>query len=208
MGMFGMNLYSRGEGPYVIAGVLGIVSFVVINFIAMAIDPAWTFENNCLSDLSISSNTGTQVLFRMSCFITGILLIIMAVGKYLFESNLNVSASVFFVGASIGIFGVGVFSSANDTIVMHNIASGMFAACVATGVVLATVDDILHKDYLVLVTGIIIGIVALSTLLAAPQNTSEFITVICAACWFLVQLIKYYRNGLFSKAVSEETAAD
>lgn len=198
-----MDLQSRGEAPYIISGLVAILLFIVINMIGGAMDPNWSFDRNCLSDLGVSKDPVTSFLFSLSCFICGILLIVFAIGKYMFEDDLNVSASVFLIGACIGIFGVALFGSSGDTTALHNVMAGTFAGCVSVCVVLITVSDILHKNYLVLVSGLVIGIVAVSTLFTAPQNMSEFITVGCVVAWFIVQLYKYYRQGMFSKAPAE-----
>ena len=141
----------------------------------------------------------------MSCYVSGALIALFGLGKVLFENPLNRVAGAFLIGAGASLFGVGTFTM--HTIELHNLSAGLFAATTAAGIALATISDIIEGERMMLIAGMVIGAVCLFTVFLEPQNTSEFVTVFCAAVWAMFEMVKYARRGMFSSAAEEGTSS-
>ena len=194
------------QKPYILSAPIAFIVIFLGIIIAAPLDTKWDIMGNYdLSDLGkyTRRTLACAVVFNISCHASGIFLCLFGIGKYKFENGLDKIAGVFFILCGAGLFLVGLFTA--DIPTLHNIAAGIFAISMTTGVVLATVSDIKKGDKLVLYSGIIILIVLVQgwelfeLILGVLQNArSELLSILCAAAWFMVQLYKYKKLGKLS----------
>ena len=192
-----MDLRRYGRRPFIIAAPLAMVIFILGIVIAMSLDTVWNFYDYNLSDLG----TGDRVLlsafiFDYFCCLAGFFISIFGTGKVLFEEKLDKVSGYFFVIGGFGLIMVGVLNA--EFLTAHNIAAGVFAIDMATAIVLATISDIMKKDMLVLISGIIILAFLAIQWPFFHGAMSESMSIVSAAAWFFVQFYKYWKNGALS----------
>lgn len=187
-----MDLRSRGERPYVICGMLALIVFVAAAIAIDIIDPNWTFGPNALSEMSVSPVPGVKELFACACAVTGLLAMAFGVGKMLFEKNWAYIGGALAIGAGFFIMLVGLIPA--DVLEPHNYAAGLMVIFLAGAIILATVNEILDGSRFMLVFGIAIGLLALSTSFL-PLGFAEVAGILCGILWFIVHFIRYFLRG-------------
>lgn len=191
------------QRPYIIAAPLAFAVILLGILISAPLDTKWDIMGNYdLSDLGkyTTRTLACAVVFNISCWISGILILLFGVGRFRFENGLDKVSGAFFVLCGIGLFLVGILTADNAT--THNVAAGIFAISMSTAVVLGTISDIMKGDRMILYSSIVIlivlvgGWVVFELMLGVLTNArSELLAIACAAAWFMVQLYKYYRQG-------------
>ena len=194
------------QRPYILAAPLAFAVIFLGICIAAPLDTKWDIMGSYdLSDLGkyTTRTVACAVVFNVSCYISGILILLFGTGKYMFEDGLEKISGAFFMLCGVGLSLVGILTA--DIPTSHNIAAGIFAISMSTAIVLGTVSDILKGDRLVLYSSIVIlvvlvgGWVVFELMLGILTNArSELLSIICAAAWFFVQLYKYRKEGKLS----------
>ena len=191
------------QRPYILAAPLAFIIIFLGICIAAPLDTKWDIMKNYdLSDLGkyTTRTVACALVFNISCYISGILLILFGAGKYIFEKGLDEVSGLFFIFCGVGLSLVAVLTA--DVPTLHNVAAGIFAISMSTAVVLGTVSDIRKGNRMVLYSSIIILVVLVGgwlvfelTLGILSNARSELLSIFCAAAWFIVQLIKYGKEG-------------
>ena len=194
------------QRPYIIAAPLAFAVILLGILISAPLDTKWDIMGNYdLSDLGkyTTRTLACAVVFNISCWISGILILLFGVGRFRFENGLDKVSGAFFVLCGIGLFLVGILTADNAT--THNVAAGIFAISMSTAVVLGTISDIMKGDRMILYSSIVIlivlvgGWVVFELMLGVLTNArSELLAIACAAAWFMVQLYKYKKEGKLS----------
>lgn len=194
------------QRPYILAAPLAFIIIFLGICIAAPLDTKWDIMKNYdLSDLGkyTTRTVACALVFNISCYISGILLILFGAGKYIFEKGLDEVSGLFFIFCGAGLSLVAVLTA--DVPTLHNVAAGIFAISMSTAVVLGTVSDIRKGNRMVLYSSIIILVVLVGgwlvfelTLGILSNARSELLSIFCAAAWFIVQLIKYGKEGKLS----------
>ena len=194
------------QRPYILAAPLAFIIIFLGICIAAPLDTKWDIMKNYdLSDLGkyTTRTIACALVFNISCYISGILLILFGAGKYIFEKGLDEVSGLFFIFCGAGLSLVAVLTA--DIPTWHNVAAGIFAISMSTAVVLGTVSDIRKGNRMVLYSSIIILAVLIGgwlvfelTLGILSNARSELLSIFCAAAWFIVQLIKYGKEGKLS----------
>lgn len=192
-----MDIRRYGIAPFVICGVIGVAVYAIVGFALMFVDPNWHFGSNCLSDFGISSTPFVAAFFNGSCIVGGILIMIFGIGKVLIENKLNKLAGVLLIIGSIAMVLVGIFTIDVNKHV-HDTCAAVFAGCFISGIIFATLSDIMKKDKLILISGILIAVFALLGLFFTSAGCAEVIGIVSGIIWFVFQIVKYKRDGAFS----------
>ena len=194
------------QKPYILSAPIAFIVIFLGICIAAPLDTKWDIMGNYdLSDLGkyTTRTLACAVVFNISCWISGILILLFGVGRFRFENGLDKVSGAFFVLCGIGLFLVGILTADNAT--THNVAAGIFAISMSTAVVLSTVSDIMKGDKMVLYSSIAVlvllvgGWVVFELTLGILGNArSELLAIGCVTIWFIVQLYKYYKQGKLS----------
>ena len=189
-----MDLRSYGQRPYIIAAPIAFAIFFVGVCLGAAIDPSWLITRHNLSDLGTGKRTlACAILFDYACCAAGFLISVFGVGKYMFEEKLNKASGVFFIIGGFGLFMVGIWNA--EWLTLHNISAGFFGIAMAIAIVLSSISDILERNRLVLISGILILAFLAICWPLFGNAIAESISIGCATVWFLIQLHKYWKNG-------------
>ena len=196
------------QRPYIIAAPLALAVILMGIMISAPLDTQWDIMSDYdLSDLGkyTTRTFACAIVFNVSCFISGALLLLFGVGKYRFENSLDKVSGAFFILCGVGLFLVGILTADEPDHTTHNIAAGIFAISMSTAVVLSTVSDIMKGDKMVLYSSIAVlvllvgGWVVFELTLGILGNArSELLAIGCVTIWFIVQLYKYYKQGKLS----------
>ena len=196
------------QRPYIIAAPLALAVILLGITISAPLDTQWDIMSDYdLSDLGkyTTRTFACAIVFNVSCYISGFLLLLFGVGKYRFENGLDKVSGAFFILCGLGLFLVGILTADDPDHTAHNIAAGIFAISTSTAVVLSTVSDIMKGDKMVLYSSIAVlvllvgGWVVFELTLGILSNArSELLAIGCVALWFMVQLYKYYKQGKLS----------
>ena len=191
------------QRPYIFAAPMAFLIIFLGICIAAPLDTKWDIMKNYdLSDLGkyTTRTFACAIVFNVSCFISGILILLFGVGRFRFENGLDKVSGVFFILCGFGLFLVGILTADDPT--SHNVAAGIFAISMSTAVVLGTISDIRKGNRMILYAsvGILIalvgGWVVFELTLGVLSNArSELLSIFCAAAWFIFQLIKYKKEG-------------
>ena len=191
------------QRPYILAAPLAFIVIFIGICIAAPLDTKWDIMKNYdLSDLGkyTTRTLACAIVFNISCYVSGILLILFGMGKCIFEKGLDEISGAFFILCGVGLSLVGVLTA--DIPTWHNVAAGIFAISMSTAGVLGTASDIKKGNRMVLYSSIAIlitlvgGWVVFELTLGILSNArSELLSILCAAAWFVFQLIKYRKEG-------------
>ena len=189
-----MNLRKYGQKPYIFAAPLAFLLFFMFLVISAWTNPLWGNESHNMSEMDLNVSMRSLYIFNAGCFIAGALIIVFGMGKWIFEKGLNKQSAPFIMIGGVGMILVGLFT--NSYGVWHNVATGILLVSAGIGIVLATVADAKEGDRYVLYIGVIILIALIAQWPFFSGAVSEIMPIIAASFWSLVQLYKYYDNGV------------
>lgn len=188
-----MDIRKYGQKPFVFAAPFAFLLFFMFVCLAAAFNPLWGTSSHNLSHLGVGDNRLSVWLYNSGCFISGVLMSLYGVGKYIFEEGLHKRAGIFFIIAGIGLFLEGIATC--DYEPAHSIATAILLVPAGIGIVLATISDIRDGNRLVLYSTIILMVLLVIQWPFFFGATSEIMPIIAASFWSLIQLYKYYENG-------------
>ncbi len=191
------------QRPYILAAPVAFLLIFLGMCIAAPLDTKWDIMKNYdISDLGkyTTRTVACAIVFNISCYISGLLILLFGMGRYMFEDGLDRVSGAFFILCGVGLSLVAILTA--DIPTWHNVAAGIFAISMSTAVVLGTVSDIRKGNRMILYSSIAIlivlvgGWVVFELMLGVLSNArSELLSILCAAAWFVFQLIKYKKEG-------------
>ena len=187
-----MDIRKYGQKPFVFAAPFAFLLFFMFVCLAAAFNPLWGTSSHNLSHLGVGDNRLSVWLYNSGCFISGILMSLYGVGKYIFEEGLHKRAGIFIIIAGIGLFLEGI--ATGDYEPAHSIATAILLVPAGIGIVLATISDIRDGNRLVLYSAIILLVLLIIQWPFFFGATSEIMPIIAASFWSLVQLYKYFND--------------
>ena len=158
-----MDLRSIGPKPYAWAGILAALVMVVAVILCVLLDSNWTYDgrHSSMCDFGISEFWYVSVLFIGACIVSGTLILISGFGWYLFEESKYVRyGGLVIMLAGIALMCVGIF---DKTYSFHQSVTIIFAVIFIIGIALVSVQDIIDRDWPLLIGLAAVGLYGLFT---------------------------------------------
>ena len=158
-----MDFRSIGPKPYAWAGILAALVMVVAVILCVLLDSNWTYDgrHSSMCDFGISEFWYVSVLFIGACIVSGTLILISGFGWYLFEESKYVRyGGLVIMLAGIALMCVGIF---DKTYSFHQSVTIIFAVIFIIGIALVSVQDIIDRDWPLLIGLAAVGLYGLFT---------------------------------------------
>jgi hypothetical membrane protein len=177
-------------------GIIGPIIAISLILISIALSPWFSWQDNALSDLGVSS---AAILFNTGLIICGVFCTIFSVGFLISIDEkkwFRRIGSVLLCLATIALIGIGVFSE--DFGVLHLYFSIAFFTLLLTASILLGVSMIVDPElktmgiliFLVGVIGILSWVFSKAEGVAIPEALSSFPAYI----WFAILGVRMYRS--------------
>ena len=158
-----MDLRSIGPKPYAWAGILAALVMVAAVILCVLLDSNWTYDgrHSSMCDFGISEFWYVSALFIGACIVSGTLILISGFGWYLFEESKYVRyGGLVIMLAGIALMCVGIF---DKTYSFHQSVTIIFAVIFIIGIALVSVQDIIDRDWPLLIGLAAVGLYGLFT---------------------------------------------
>jgi Predicted membrane protein len=171
-----------------VSGVLAVIVFFLMWFMAAAEDPAWIFGENMLSTLGVSVSGNAAIIFNIGCIVSGLLIMVSGMGVAILTKKEYSAAGVAIAFGGLFLVLVGLFPEDLET--MHNIVAGSLFLFLIAGMLLMTVGD--WKENRVFFGGLAMLFLAaiLGAVLTQELALAETIASILILVWFGFNAIK------------------
>ena len=201
-----MDLRSIGPRPYAWAGIIAAVVMVLSVILCVILDSNWTYDgrHSSMCDFGISDFWYVSVLFIGACIVSGTLILISGFGWYLFDESKYVRyGGLVVMLAGIALICVGIF---DKTYSFHQSVTIIFAAIFIIGITLVSVQDIIDREWPLLIGLAVVGLYGLFTCFfyIPPFTTYTVVQVVMMGYvffWFVmksVNILKNYHSGTVS----------
>lgn len=136
-------------------GYAGSVLFFVSWGLAIFLDGSWTFGTNTLSDLGISDNLGSVIMFNLfSCIGCSILWMTEVIGIINSETGVGRIYGILTACAMVTLFCIGVFNKGMGTI--HLVFAWSYLGLVVSSMVFACFSRFFRRKVTIAVTAVMI----------------------------------------------------
>lgn len=177
--------------PFVMAGFITSALFTAVWCVAAAIDGKWIFGWNALSDMGVSVNPASRVIFNYGCVLTGVCGSIFGYGMAKHERGWMFITGVLTMIGPIFLMGVGAIPESLEA--PHMVCAGSFGAFGVAAMFTSMIGDWVRgrKDFAA-ISLVLLAICGLSQL-RQVFGFYEAICIICILVWVFVQSFKYYK---------------
>ena len=194
-----MDLRSIGQKPYAVAGIVAAAVMVISVILCVILDTNWTYNgpHSSMCDFGISDFWYVSVLFIGACIISGLLILTSGFGWYLFEESKYVRyGGLVIMLAGLALLCVGVF---DKTFSFHQYVTIIFAVIFIIGIALVSVQDIIDRQWPLLIGLAIVGIYGLFTCFfyIPPITTYTVVQVVLMGYvffWFVMKNLKFMKD--------------
>lgn len=169
-------------------GLIAIAAFIIAWMGAAALDPAWEFGVDELSDLGVSE-TDAQYYFNYGCIITGALIALFGIGNALYHRNYGETVGgCFLVLGGIFMALIGIFTS--DSPDMHKFVTIVMFTFLLCAVISNIASD-WHENRMIFAgLSIVLIFVAIGLYLFYEFAAFEAWGVILLMIWCGIQVAK------------------
>ena len=122
-----------------IAGVIGVLAFALLWFMAAVEDSNWIFGVDMLSSLGISVAGNAAIFFNLACIISGLFIMVSGMGIAILTKRVYSAAGVAIAFGGMFLSLVGLFPE--DLATMHNFVAGTMFLLFAIAMILMTIGD-------------------------------------------------------------------
>ena len=182
------------KSVYFYAALSGSIAYFALWIASAAIDGTWVLGQKSLSDLGISENQASAVLFNAACIFSGLMGMVHGHGWFYNCDGKCRIGGIFLALSGLSLALIGVFTL--DYGNLHNAVSfimGVFAClAIATGFV----HDYLNKRKGYMAFTLVIAAIFLISVLFFDFNINEPIIVTCSLLWIPVNGYKVSK-GLY-----------
>ena len=122
-------------------GAIGLVAafiFSVVWVVAACADPSWTFGNDYVSKLGVSSVNVAADMFNYGCILVGILMFVYGIGKAYAYRGAECASGMLMMIAGALLFAIGIVHSGED---YHFLFSVLLMVCLAFAIIAAGSAD-------------------------------------------------------------------
>ncbi len=172
-----------------IAGLFGLLTPIftlTLIFISVALSPWFSWHNNALSDMGVSS---TAQLFNGTLLLGGALYLVFAIGFLRWRGTSSVlakSAALFLLAGAAGLMLVGIFPE--DTGRIHYIVAITYFFATPLAYTLWGTDMLRRGDQVSGVLSIVAGLAALFMIIVVPHKrwaVPEILAAVVIGAWTL-----------------------
>ena len=194
-----MDLRSIGPKPYAWAGIIAAAVMVISVILCVLLDSNWTYNgpHSSMCDFGVSDFWYVSVLFIGACIVSGTLILVSGFGWYLFQESKYVRyGGLVIMFAGIALMCVGIF---DKTYSFHQYVSIIFAVIFIIGIALVSIQDIIDRQWPLLIGLAIVGLYGLFTCFfyIPPFTTYTVVQVVMMGYvffWFIVKNVRIMKN--------------
>ena len=194
-----MDLRSIGPRPYAWAGIIAAAVMVISVILCVILDTNWTYNgpHSSMCDFGISDFWYVSVLFIGACIVSGLLIMVSGLGWYLFKESKYVRyGGLVIMFAGVALMCVGIF---DKTYSFHQYVTIIFAVIFIIGIALVSVQDIIDREWPLLIGLAVVGLYGLFTCFfyIPPFTTYTVVQVVLMGYvffWFIVKNIRILKN--------------
>ena len=194
-----MDFKSIGPKPYAWAGIVAAAVMIIAVILCVLLDSNWTYDgrHSSMCDFGISDFWYVSVIFIGACIISGTLILVSGFGWYLFEESEYIRyGGLVIMFAGIALMCVGIF---NKTYSFHQWVTIIFAVIFIIGIALVSVQDIIDREWPLLIGLAIVGLYGLFTCFfyIPPITTYTVVQVVLMGYvffWFIVKNRKFMQK--------------
>ena len=195
-----MNFKSIGPKPYAWAGIIAAAVMIIAVILCVLLDSNWTYDgpHSSMCDFGISEFWYVSVLFIGACIVSGTLILISGFGWYLFEESKYVRyGGLVIMFAGIALMCVGIF---DKTYSFHQWVTIIFAVIFIIGIALVSIQDIIDREWPLVIGLAIVGIYGLFTcfFFIPPFTTYTVVQIVLMGYvffWYIVKSIKLMKKA-------------
>ena len=177
--------------PFVMAGFTTSIFFAVIWILAAAIDGKWVFGWNALSDMGVSMNPASRVIFNYGCVLTGVFGSVFGYGMAKHERGWLFITGVLTMIGPLFLMGVGAIPESLET--PHITCASLFGAFAAVAMITSAVGDWTRGMKYYTLSAVILLIICGLSQLTGIFGFYEAVCIICILIWVYIQAHKYYK---------------
>ena len=194
-----MDFKSIGPKPYAWAGIVAAAVMIIAVILCVLLDSNWTYDgrHSSMCDFGISDFWYVSVIFIGACIISGTLILVSGFGWYLFEESEYIRyGGLVIMFAGIALMCVGIF---DKTYSFHQWVTIIFAVIFIIGIALVSVQDIIDREWPLLIGLAIVGLYGLFTCFfyIPPITTYTVVQVVLMGYvffWFIVKNRKFMQK--------------
>ncbi len=182
-------------------GMFTSLFFPAMWAIAAKLDGEWSFGHNSLSDMGVSSNLMTAIMFNVACIVTGALIMLYFYELAKRDNGGGVAGA--YIASISGFFlaMVGVFNL--NTGAFHYFFATTFGFLATAGVVFYTMRDINRRRGPQSVLTVVLLIIGLYVTLTSIFEVWEPIVVILGLIWLFLFSVGTFKPTRFWRVVIE-----
>ena len=171
-----------------VSGVMAVIIFSLLWFMAAVDDPSWIFSETMLSTLGVSVSGDAALFFNVGCIVSGLLIMVSGMGMAILTKKEYSAAGVAIAFGGLFLTLVGLFPEDLET--MHNFVTGTMFLLFIIGMILMTIGD--WKEDRALFGGLAMMFLAviLGCLLTQETAMTETISAILILIWFGLASVK------------------
>lgn len=196
-----MDFKSIGPKPYAWAGIVAAAVMIIAVILCVLLDSNWTYDgrHSSMCDFGISDFWYVSVIFIGACIVSGTLILVSGFGWYLFEESKYVRyGGLVIMFAGIALMCVGIF---DKTYSFHQWVTIIFAVIFIIGIALVSVQDIIDREWPLLIGLAIVGLYGLFTCFfyIPPITTYTVVQVVLMGYvffWFIVKNRKFMQKEM------------
>ena len=194
-----MDFKSIGPKPYAWAGIVAAAVMIIAVILCVLLDSNWTYDgrHSSMCDFGISDFWYVSVIFIGACIVSGTLILVSGFGWYLFEESKYIRyGGLVIMFAGIALMCVGVF---DKTYSFHQWVTIIFAVIFIIGIALVSVQDIIDRQWPLLIGLAVVGLYGLFTCFfyIPPITTYTVVQVVLMGYvffWFIVKNRKFMQK--------------
>ncbi len=197
-----MNATNRSPALFAVIGLIMAFAFAIMWIVAAENDPAWTFGDNMISELGVSTNQFTADVFKYGCIVCGALGFVFGVGKAYCEDNCSRASGIMCAAAGIFLALVGIYNSDYGNGNLHDTVSYLAFAFIFLAAALSVYGDWSEGKRINGAIAAVLILVALSCYVGKDLAFTEGIAIICALFWMISESVKMILNIKSAKDVN------
>jgi hypothetical membrane protein len=187
--MFGTMKGSKDHSAaFAWVGLIAIVVFLFAWICADAIDAAWVFAVNTISELGVSE-TDASLYFNYGCRFTGILLVIFGAGRAIYSKNAGHTAEgvlIIIGGAALALVGVYTMDGDDQSHLFVSVAAALF---MYLAIIASAAGSWVKGNKMFAGLSIIISLVLFAMFFAYDLAKLEAYGIILVMVWMLANCI-------------------
>ena len=187
-----MDFRAVGPRPYAYAGFLGIAVMAIAVFVCMFSDHTWDIRYASMCDFGVSDIAYVSFTFIGGCVVSGILFMISGFGRSLFtDSRYDRAGSLVISLAGLALVCVGVL---DETFSFHQYVTISFAAIFMIGILLVSIQDIIDRNYILLIGLALVGLFGFASLFAnaIPYAVVQIVLVGYTFIWYIFKSLVFF----------------